>query len=353
MPEEKDKSNVVALAPKAGVSITLAQNLERTERHPVLIFGASRAGKTLMIISLIQALRTSGEVSVHLGEPVLDRADPRSAAKHKAARTLYERQTYTVDAGAAAASTQADPFFVPIDVMPRNSQRPPVKFAFLDGRGELYEPNTAAELDFYKPLNEDVRDLLDNFSYGVTTIYMAPYSMGSEHDRDTREGDHGLLGVLEKYGDHRKMRSNDFHLFLLSKWDQYASPMDPNMLFDRPTPMQVDTVLRERYPLSWGAFQGLPLEGPAEDRRSFMQYSSGYFVKGNPQRPPLNFEPSFARYPRTVLNWLYGNALRFRAKEIKTGRMYTFRQTLFDDVVSPYATRVSVSEKLASLLTSR
>ena len=352
--EREEKGTVLKLATKPGISLTLAQNLERTDRHPVLIFGSSRAGKSALIMSFIQALQAGPEISVRLGEPVLDRADPRCEEKHRAARDLYERQNYLVDSGVPLMSTQADPFFIPIDVLPKNSLLDPVKFAFLDGRGEDYEPNIDAASsggNFFKPFSDDVRDLLQTFSYGITILYIAPYSIGSGHERDTRASNFGLLNVIESYREVRKMRGNDFHLFLLSKWDQFADPMNADALFDRPQPSDVDTVLRDRYQQSWGAFQALPLEGPALDRRAFMQYSSGYFVKGNPQTPPRNFAASFTRYPRTLLNWLYGNARRYRLSNETTS--ITLRKILFDDVVSPDTTRFTMTEWLASVLTSR
>ncbi len=158
-------------------------------------------------------------------------------------------------------------------------------------------------------------------------------------------------GGLQAYRELRAMRRNDFHLFLLTKWDQYASPMAGDGLFDRPTAADVDVVLYERYKRAWGTFQTLPLEGAARDRRAFTQYTSGFYVNGEPQRPPANFEASFGRYPRTVLNWLYGNATQFRLTS--DTEMLTLRKILFDDVVLPHTPRVTMTEWFASLLTAR
>lgn len=333
-----------------GTHVTLAQNLERTNRHPVLIFGSSGSGKSSLILSFIRTLQASRTVDIEFGEPVLDRAHPKSAEKHSEATRFYDWQTYLMDRGEPAHRSGL-PFFVPIDVKPRNSRLPPVKFAFLDGRGEDYQPDENPEANLYKPLFEEIRNLLQTFSYGITIICVAPYSISDGHDRDTRDSNFGLLGAMRGYRELRKLRRNDFHLFLLTKWDQRAPPLDPQEQFDRVYPGDVDTVLQERYRQSWGDFQALPLEGEAKDRRAFMQYSSGYYVDGYPHPPPDSFVRSFEHYPRTILNWLYGNATQFRIANDK--KTITLREILFEDVVPPGEPRVTLTDFFAGLLTSR
>ncbi len=337
--------------PKQASTISLAQSLERTGRHPVLIFGSSKSGKSMLILSLIRALQRSRDIDVELGEPVFDRADPRSKDRHSFAKRFYDHENFRLQRGERIDATQSDAFFVPVDIKPRNSLLPPVKLAFLDSRGEDYEPSQDNHADFYKQLSPEIRDVLQNFSYGVTVIYVAPYSVGSTHDRDTLNSNFGLLGALRGYRELRRLRRNDFHLFLLSKWDQYAAPMDGRPLFDQVDPVDVDTVLGDRYPQAWGDFQSLPLEGEAKDRRAFTQYSSGYFVDGFPATPPASFDASYLRYPRTVLNWLYGNATQFKVTDEE--RAFTLRKILFDDVVPPTEPRVTLTDRMAALLTTR
>ena len=338
-------------APKQTSTISLAQSLERTGRHPVLIFGSSRSGKSMLILSLIRALQRTRDIDVELGEPVFDRADPRSKDRHNFAKRFYDLENFRFQQGTLLKATQDDAFFVPVDVKPRNSTLPPIKLAFLDSRGEEYEPSVDEHADFYKELSPEIRDVLQNFSYGVTVIYVAPYSVGSTHDRDTLNSNFGLLGALRGYRELRRMRRNDFHLFLLSKWDQFASPMDGTTLFDHVGPTDVDALLTDRYPQAWGDFQSLPLEGEARDRRAFSQYSAGYFVDGLPATAPASFDASYLRYPRTVLNWLYGNATQFKVTD--EDRAYTLRKILFDDVVPPSEPRVTLTDRMAALLTSR
>lgn len=335
--------------PSSGTS--LSENLERTNRHPVLIFGSSRSGKSSLILSLIRSLQAARTVDVELGEPVLDRADPKSAEKHQLAKRLYDWQSYLLDKGQAIDANR-DAFFVPLDIRPRNSLLPPVKLAFLDSVGESWVPFEDEENpDFYKAFSPEIVELLQTFSYAITVICIAPYSISSRHDRDTRASNFGLLGALRGYKEFRTLRRKDFHLLLFTKWDQFAPPLDSKTLFDLVGPGDVDPVLSDRYRQAWGAFQAIPLEGPAQERRAFMQYSSGYYVEGRPRQPPASFAASFDRYPRTVLNWLYGNATQF--KVAGDAGAWTLRKILFEDVVHPGEPRVTMTDRLAALLTSR
>ncbi len=337
--------------PTMGPIVSLSANLERTGRHPVLIFGSAYAGKSSLLMSFIQALRSTRDLEMSLGEPVLDRADPKSGEKHQQAKRLFEWATFGVAQGKPIGATTGDPFFLPLDIKPRDSKQPPVKFAFLDGRGEQYGVNDDPEGDLFKALPPDIEDLLENFSYGITIIYIAPYSISDGHSRDTLDSDFGLLGAMSRYREHRRMRRNDFHLMLLTKWDQRALPMDSEPLFDQVSPLDVDRELRERYANAWGDFQGLALEGPARERRAFMQYTSGYFVNGQPRTPPAKFVDSFARYPRTLLNWLYGNATQFRLQ--LDDATLTSRRYLFDDVTIHTGRPASLTDWMASILTAR
>ncbi len=347
------RTGTLPAAPKAiRGGITLAENLVRTERHPVLIFGSSKSGKSSLIMSLIRALQTDPDTDIQFGEPVLDQADPRVSEKHAIARQFYDWQAYQLDLGQNLKATQGDPFFIPIDIRPKNSTLPAVKLALLDGRGEGYEPVEDEKAgDLFKALNDDVRGVLETFPYGLTVIFVAPYAVGSNYFVETNVSNTGLLGALHGYREFRQgRRKEDFLLFLLSKWDQKASPTDADALFARPRPSDVNRILNDRYQRSWGDFQALPLEGPAFERRAFMQYSSGYFIGDQPRPPPPGeLEHEFSRYPRTVLNWLYGNATRLQGRDGSP----TLRRILFEDVIPPDRPRITVTDRIAKLLTAR
>lgn len=333
-------------------SISLAENLDRTERHPVLIFGSSQAGKSSLILSLILGLQTMRDINVALGDPILDPSDARSRAFHQRAKDTYDRAAYELATGKPVGMTTGEPFFIPVDVQPRNSGLDPVKFAFLDGRGEDYQPNEDPNADLFKTLQPEIVDVLSSFPHGISVIYVAPYSISDTHDRDTPGSNFGLLGAMRGYEQLRELRRNDFHLFLLTKWDQFSSPMDARPLFGEASADDVDRVLNDRYPNSWGAFQSMPLEGEAHERRAFMQYSSGYFKDGEYREPPHAFKGTFQRYPRTIMNWLYGNATQASAaRHTHTDRL---RTALFPDVAAAdRAPRRSLIDLINFALTAR
>lgn len=357
--EERAGGGGVRGVPRSESMFNLSECLDRTNRHPVLLFGVAAAGKSSLILSIIRALRQAPEVNVELGDPVLDDTDPKRESAHKIAKSFFERATFDYDKGKPLESTQDKQLIIPIDIRPRDSRLPAVKIAFIDGRGEFYQPqyhgaatNDASNgyVDLYYKLDGYVASVLRYYSSGVSIIYAAPYLV-SAGSTSTVDSDHGLVGVMEGYGQLRRNRENDFHLFLLTKWDEFASPADANRVFDIVAPGGVERVLSDRYPQSWGSFQGLPLEGPAADRRAFMQFSSGFYVDGVPCRPPKSYRDSFERYPRTVANWLYGNATRVRLMDDE--KSIAIRKILFEDVTPPEEPRINISDRLAALLASK
>lgn len=351
IPGDGGKPSPGAPTPIRGPAMGLAENLERTGRHPVLIFGSSAAGKSTFLMSLIQSLRANEHVDVALGDPVHDRADPQCEAQHQKAREFFERSPYTIARRDTLAATQGEPFFLPLDITPRNQRLGPVRLAFLDSRGENYLPNQNPEEQFYRAFHDSIVEVLERFSNGLTVIYVAPYSISDGHDRDTLDSDFGLLGAIDSYRVHRHSRINDCHLFLMTKWDQYAPILDPQPTFTQVTGSGAAAVIEERYPHAWGDFRSLPLDGPAGYRRAFMQYSSGYFEKGRPGQPPLKFAKAFARYPRTVLNWLYGNARQFQVNDDDLA--LRVRPVLFDDVDNGNRASRSLIDRIVQLLSPR
>lgn len=328
-------------------SMSPVEKLNRTGYHPVLLFGASRSGKSSLIMSIIRTFQTTPDVNVRLGEPVLDLADPRCKEVHAQAQQYFERGAYIYDQGNALDATRGE-FFIPVDIEPAGL--PSVKLAFLDGRGEYYVPTEDVNAEFYKPMHKEISDLLQRFSYGISVIFVAPYWIeAAEGDKGIREANFGLLGALKQYGELRQTRENDFLLFLLAKWDEFASPMHRGKLFYEVVPADVDRELRKRYAQSWSEFQAIQFQGTRKGRRAFMQYSSGYFIDGQPTPPPENFAAWFERYPRTLINWLYSNALQAQANEHGP----VARRNLFKDVVSERPGGDPLAAWLLSVLTSR
>ncbi|HET9638249.1 MAG TPA: hypothetical protein VFP12_03500 [Allosphingosinicella sp.] len=338
--------------------ITLGKRLEDTNRHPVLIFGTAAAGKSSLILSLINALGNAEEVNVVFAdnEPIFDDSyGDFQKQRHAIARQFYDWGIHRWTAGQPPLPNIGERFFIPVDIQPRNSLLPPVKFAILDGRGEDYGPNTQLDAeqgmvgDIRRPLGEEIKQLLQEFSHEITVIYVAPFSQHGAASEDTIDGNTGLRHVIQEYSAARvqDLRANDSHLFLFTKWDEHAHPLMKRDLFAEPTSIDVAKQLRIRYESAWGQFCGLPVGGPARDRRVFMQYSAGYFVNERLHPPPDLVEETFRRYPRTIANWLYSRAARssLRRRQLNAD----LPQDIFEDVRLEHATK-SLADRLIDLI---
>jgi len=325
-----------------------SQRLEDDERHPVLIFGSSEAGKSTLIMSMINALEKSGRdgigVDVSFGGTFYERRDATAENQLSLARTFYDAASTNYIIGREALKTTQieDPFFIPLDLRIKGLGLKPVKIAIMDGRGEWYEPEqqlTAAGP--FKEFRGDIVEVLKNYSRGISIIITAPYSLGDKDEHDVQNSDAGLWDALNKYHELRPESDDDSMLFLLTKWDQVASPgKDPE--FTHLDGGRVAEIARMRYERAWARFCNIRVGGDEWEKRCFMQYSACKFIEGRPTLP-LYLESEFLRYPRTVLNWIYGNARRF---EFTVGRQVTeLPLNLFPDVIPQGTKMVSLSER--------
>lgn len=330
----------------------LAESLRAQNRHPVLIFGASQAGKTEFILSLFEALSASKEVNVALGAPVLP-GHPDEDRVHGLAERLFDWGRWDRREGNQLAGTRVDPFFIPIDVKPKNDRLEPVKLALLDGMGELYEPNLGDRMgSFRRAINPDVLTVLQHYTRGITSIYLVPATLPPEARYSFGTASFTIDNIIKGYDSTRSddLRQRDFHLFLLTKWDEVVGSKFVRK-FDYLTPEDVESEIESKFPDAWGAFGSLPVDGQAMERRAFMQYCAGYFSDGRVSRPPDNRKASFERYPLTVMNWLYGNATR-ETIDLEHGTM-VLRRILFESVLSPSEPKLSLTDWALRLLTSR
>ncbi|MFA5966610.1 MAG: hypothetical protein WC804_21545 [Sphingomonas sp.] len=296
-------------------SLSLGKRLERQERHPVLIFGSASSGKSSFILSIISALGDAEEVNVNFSdnEPILDEAEGDAQLQaHAAARQFYDWGLYRWSAGEPPPPNSGERVFIPIEVQPRYGDKPAVKFAILDGRGEDYAPLLASGNqalapigELRRPLGDEIKKLLKEYSHEITVIYVAPCSQA-----DTLDAAAGLRHAIQEYSSSRSLdlREKDSHLFLLTKWDENVDPLVKRAGFEEPSPLDVLRRIRPRYEGAWGQFCGLALGDTVRDRRVFMQYAAGYFSEGKLAPPPDLIAKTIRRYPRTVANWLYSRA---------------------------------------------
>lgn len=332
-----------------GVVSSSSERLEGDNRHPVLIFGSSRSGKSTFIISLLHGLARAGRragnvVDVNFGQSFYETRDARADAQMQMARNFYEASRVNFILGRRALDTTQGqvPFFVPLDLRIKGTGMPPVKIALLDGRGEWYEPNQPGADAAFKEFQSDIIDVLENYSRGVSVILIAPYSLGDSDRNDVKNCDSGLWKCLDRYAECRRSPEEDSMLLLLSKWDQASTPGEKGGNFVHLNGEDVAAILERRYQMTWDKFRTVDVGNDEWRRRSFMQYSSCSFVDGRPKIPEY-LEEEYFRYPRTVANWIYENARLIRAES--SSMAIDIPIYLFEDVVPEGAAAVPFSTR--------
>lgn len=323
---------------------SLAEHLEQSRRHPVIVFGAVASGKSMLLTSLVHALNQSPLANVYLGDPILPRDDPLSAPMHEMAAHIFENNTQMMARGEILPSTQVDmPLFIPIDIE-RPSGGPPVRLALLEGRGEWYMPIRRDSGTTYREFPSLLNEVIVHYAERLSVIWVAPFCIGQSaesFDPDIEESDFALVGALAEYRRRRRAIAQDSHLFVLAKWDICSSPLLEEG-FDTVARDRVATILAQRYPNAWPRYRGLPLQ---RRHRFFMQYSAGHIVGNHLLVPPHIHRETFARYPQTVLNWLYGNATEFEGPD------GSLRQVLFPGVLPLPPSRLSLLARIARFST--
>jgi len=324
-----------------------SQRLEEDERHPVIVFGSSMSGKSTLIMSMINALEKSGRdgdvgVGVSFGSSFYSKRDAAGEAQMAWARNFYEAAStnFIIGREALASTQQEFPFFIPLDLRIRGSGLKPVKLAILDGRGEWYEPSRSGS-DPFREIQDYIVEVLKNYTRGISIICVAPVSLGPTDEDNVRNSDAGLWAALNRYQELRSDSDDDALLFLLTKWDQLASPGRDEM-FSQLSGDDVVSIAQRRYSRSWDAFRNLRVGEDDWEKRCFMQYSACRFIEGRPMIP-TDLAKEFLRYPRTVLNWIYGNARRF---EFSIGRQVAdLPLNLFPEVIPNHSRLIPLSER--------
>lgn len=345
-PAESVSALPAKLAPSATV-FPLGERLHKLGRHPVMLFGTTSSGKSTILMSFIANLMHNPDVSIKLGEPIYPSTNPMRQVEMEFAQDFFERRTekFLHDKEVLTTTLTPSPLFIPIDIQ-RTRDETPTKFAFLEGQGEWYERSNQPKGTMYQDFRAEVADVLKFYDANLSAVFVAPCS-SLDNEKRMRDNDIGLMGALNAYQRYRSRQDEDSLLFLMTKWDVYANPLT-NSRFGQLEPSDVSQVLDRQYPDSWRAFQAMP-RPLRNDRRFFMQYCAGYLVDEANHAPPAKQKDVFERYPRTLLNWLYGNATRTVSANGRTSR----ERILFNDVVSPDAVRVRYIDRVTNFILAR
>jgi hypothetical protein len=325
----------------------MGERLLSIGRHPVMMFGTTSSGKSTILMSFISNLMANPEVSITLGEPIYPEKSPNRSVAANFGHYFFERRAQDFIHGRQILNATELPFpiFLPINIQ-RVRDESPVRLAFLEGKGEWYEPSSASEGSIYQDFKDEIADVLKYYDDSLTAIFIAPYSALDDQVR-LRQNDIGLMGALNAYRKYRSRQESDSLLFLLTKWDVHADPIN-DARFGYLNAADVADVLQQKYPDSWNAFQSMP-RSMRNDRRYFMQYCAGYLVEEANRPPPESQRDIFERYPRTLLNWLYGNATRVTSRNGRSSR----ERVLFSDVLPRSTVQVRLVERVTNFILAR
>ena len=284
--------------------------------HPILIFGASKSGKTSFIASLFQYILTgthqNATIALYLEAIPTDATIWQDMRKY--ALRLFNKKLidFVVDGAAAPATQDPIPFFIPVELTPNG--RAPVKFAFLEGQGEWYQPDHDAD-NPYRPFQGEIEGVLKNFNRPLTIIYIAPVTsagyatLGSEESPESREmadRDQGLLGAMQQYTTLRKeKRHMDNNMFLVTKWDIQSKSITDNS-FRYPGPEKLESVIQARYKLAYPNFlNSNDLYNSNETKKCVSHYCSGVISGGSVDKQSVEDKSLIDFFPRKIWNWLY------------------------------------------------
>ena len=300
----------------------LAAQLEARDYHPVVVFGSSAAGKTTLLTSLLAYLQVddAAQVEVELGAPFAIDDEGYGRWAHEEATGLFFRSVEEFIAGRTQPATMSPrPFFVPVVIRPPG-RLPEMRFAFLESRGDWYNPDTASNA-FFRRLRDEIAAVLLHYPKGISFLHVAPYTQLATWDPDAGlheardaalrgQADLALVGALNAYRAVRAVKHRDAHLLLLTKWDAHAAPDGSESTFIAPALDEVVDVARERYPRGFAAFGTLALGAAQPWQKQVMQYCAGIISGRTVTRPGGELREQLHRYPRVLWNWLYENATR-------------------------------------------
>ncbi len=295
--------------------VNLGELLEINGYHPVMIFGTRASGKSTLLASIFNYIRTSTDSKsiVLFGDPIVPLDNNYGLEVYDAAKEFFYNKVEDFMKGRAPAITQSKaPFFIPVIIRPSNGL-PEIKLAFLESAGEWYMPNSNLA-GLYQPLKEEIESVYRNFTQSITLLLVAPYTTQAAFtdlpqeevdSEEIRDSDSGLYGSLEKYQSMRfeTYRQKDNYRFILTKWDVHTGGDIYHPDLANPSPQLISLKIKERFPQSWVIFESMG-DG---NNKAVMPYSAGFIAVNDVIINPDDLRLQMLRFPRTLLDWIYGN----------------------------------------------
>jgi hypothetical protein len=290
----------------------LAKSFKDKNVHPVFIFGAKGSGKSSLIASILRYMRDREEAaaSIELAESIFPEGDQWWVDSIEWSRDLFYKKVFAyVDNKAPEATQEAQPFFVPVKVTRKSGEE--IYFAFLEGKGEWYQPDFSTNVPFRK-FKGFLQGVLQNYNDKATVIYVAPFVTGSSFEPANspylRNSDIGLLGALEEYlSIRRAFAHQDQHMFLVTKWDVFCGSIASPSFID-PLGDEIQVVLRERYPLAWTRFLNSNFSGVIQNK-DYSAFCSGLIDGTTIVSAAEEDDANVSFYARKLWDWLHENAV--------------------------------------------
>lgn len=283
--------------------------------HPVIFVGSSNTGKTAVLSSLIALLKTTPGVGVDLGQPLIDVSDGYGEEVYRSAKTYFNHAIIAVTEGTAQGLTRVKlPFFIPLEVSPLN--KPPQKFAFLEISGERYEPKEDSD-DYFPVFDDEIQAVMRHYDKPITVIYTAPLTQNevralqqpnqAENDAQMRTAGLAIEGGITRYKQVRNDKSDDHHIFILTKWDALLNDevqvTDAIGAISRRDGVMFNLAhefAQKHYERSYAAFLTLPVR---TEQKYLLPYSSG-LMTGREIAKSERAQPHLNEYRKTLWNLL-------------------------------------------------
>jgi hypothetical protein len=312
--KETNQSEAFSELDLTKVGQKIAEVMEELDYHPVIIFGSSNSGKSSLLGSLLSYFQidTTHGIGIYLGDSLIPTSTPHGKWAYSEAESFFYKSIQEfLDGTAHAATKSRHPFFIPIKINPPNL--PEIKFAFMESNGEWYKPQKDTGR-YFPELKEEINAILKHYQRGISFIHLAPYTQINawvEDQNDTQlnkeeinDASLALVGALNSYEQLRVFKSDDAHMFLITKWDASAKQNVQDQLQNVDV-ANVEAVANNLYTKGFAAFNNLSIE---LNQKNIMQYSSGIISGRSIIKSSPNLKPILNRYPQTMWNWLYGNA---------------------------------------------
>jgi hypothetical protein len=294
--------------------------MDELHYHPVVIFGSSNSGKSSLLGSLFSyfQIEAAASIGIFLGEPFLPVETGYGRwAMEEAEAFFYKGVQEFLDGKAHAATKSRYPFFIPIRIVPKNL--PEIRFAFMESNGEWYKPrrNTGR---YFPQLKAEINSVMMNYQKGISFIHLAPYTqidVWSEKPKDAEldrseisDANLALIGAFNAYENVRAFKTDDAHIFLMTKWDACGKNNGQRPIEDwlmNVEKADLETAIKGLYLKGFTAFNNINIR---LDQKAQMQYCSGIMSGRDIIRANSEFRQILNRYPQTMWNWLYANATR-------------------------------------------